>query len=70
MVHYEQTQYGFKFGAAEITRACSDDKKSWSIMMIETAKENLQVYVTKTGKVRIFSSNGKEWSNPKNKETV
>ena len=63
-MHYQETKYGFEFGNAKITRICSDDKRGWVLLGIETDKykgdKSLQVYITKTGKIRIYSQNG-EW---------
>ena len=54
----ETTQYGFNFGAAKVQRLCSDEKKQWVVFSIVTPKEQLQVYVTKTGKVVIHDAAG------------
>jgi hypothetical protein len=54
MMIYEETNYGFKYGAAEITRIASDDKKGWVVLQVKTPKMVIQIYVTKTGKVRIY----------------
>lgn len=62
-VHYRETQYGFEWGAARIERLFKDDKKGWVTFGILTAKESIQVYITKTGKVRIHSHG--EWTPPK-----
>lgn len=63
-VHYAEAAYGFEYGCAKVVRLCSDDKKGWVVIGIETPKfrENggLHVYVTKTGKVRVFHVRG-EW---------
>ncbi|MBU2685808.1 MAG: hypothetical protein KKF27_21415 [Gammaproteobacteria bacterium] len=68
MIHYKETEYGFKFGDAEITRIHSDDKRGWVIVSLETSKFNgnkgLQIYITKTGKIRISDQRG-EWLAPK-----
>lgn len=63
-IHYKLTNYGFEFGSAAIERLCSDTKKGWVVLRIKTLKEDLQAYVTKTGKVRIYSEH-KEWQPPK-----
>ena len=62
MIHYEETMYGFNYGSAKITRMFSDDAKGWVTIGVETPKHPnaIQVYVTKTGKVRVFSKGG-EW---------
>ena len=64
LVHFAETKYGFDYGAAKIERVASDDDKGWVIVGIETPKVTyMQIYVTKTGKVRIFDSRG-EWTAP------
>jgi len=62
MIYYEETKYGFNYGAAKVTRMTSDEKKGWITLGIETPKYKnpIQIYVTKTGKVRVFSE-GREW---------
>lgn len=65
MIYYRETEFGFKYGSAEITRAFSDEKRGWATFMLETPKykghKALQIYVTKTGKVRVLEPGGKEW---------
>ncbi len=69
-MHYKETQTGFEHGAAKITRMCSDKKKGWVVLGLETPKyegvETIQIYVTKTGKVRVSDSKG-EWTPPEKK---
>lgn len=62
MSHYLETKYGFEWGAAKFERCSSDEKKGWITLLITTPKykNGIQVYVTKTGKVRISSDKG-EW---------
>ena len=70
MIHFKEIDYGFEWGAANLTRGFSEDKKGW-ITLILTTKQHpngIQIYVTKTGKVRIHSING-EWSPPVRKES-
>lgn len=66
-MHYEETKYGFNYGSAQITRCFSDEKEGWVILLLETPKHKagtgLQIYVTKTGKVRIHDARG-EWKAP------
>jgi len=67
VTHYEETMYGFEFGPATISRLISD-KKGWVVIGLETPKhtngKEIQIYVTKTGKVRVSDSRG-EWAPPK-----
>ena len=53
-MHTKRTETGFEAGAAKVDLLCSDDKKGWLVIGIGTPKHALQVYVTKTGKVRIW----------------
>lgn len=46
--------YGFKYGAAEVTRIASDEKKGWVILEIKTPKQNLHLQITKTGKINVY----------------
>ena len=64
-MRYVETQYGFDWGAAKITRGFSSEKKGWVTLLLETPKhkEAIQIYVTKSGKVRISDARG-EWKAP------
>jgi len=68
MTHKEligrSTDYGFQWGAAEVTRICHDDKKGWVLLWVKTPRDDLRVYVTRTGKVGITNAAGQEWKNP------
>lgn len=59
----ETTQYGFVWGPATVERAISDDKKGWVLLFVKTKKHphGVQIYVTKSGKVRVFGAGGVEW---------
>ena len=64
-MRYAETKYGFSWGAADIERCFSDEKKGWVTVLLKTPKHpvGIQLFVTKTGKVRI-ASNGGEWKAP------
>lgn len=55
MIKTTLTQTGFTFGAMEVSRYCCDDKKGWVVVGLITPKSKLQVYVTKSGKIRVFN---------------
>jgi len=63
-LHYKETNYGFEYGAAKISRLFSDAKKGWVALGLNTpknekaGKQGYQLYVTKTGKVRIYTPDG------------
>lgn len=59
-IPFAELDYGFQHGAARVTRICSDEKRGWVVLQIETPKSSIQVYVTKTGKIRIHDKDG-EW---------
>jgi len=63
-IHFKENRYGFEYGSAEVTRLFSDTEKGWITLGLETPKHKgnrgIQIYVTKTGKVRVFSTKG-EW---------
>lgn len=61
MIHCFGTDYGFEYGCVEVTRMMSDDKKGWVVIGLKTPKEDIQIYVTKTGKVRIHNKEGIEY---------
>lgn len=52
-VHFELDQYGFEWGSAHVQRIASDEKRGWVVIDIRTPKAALQVYVTKTGRMRL-----------------
>ena len=54
----EITQYGFNFGSAKVERIASDDKRQWVVVGVETPKDRLHIYVTKTGKIDIHDAAG------------
>ncbi len=58
---YIETTYGFIYGSANVERRMSDEKKGWVVIGIKTPKADIQVYVTKTGKVRIYNYYGREF---------
>jgi hypothetical protein len=55
-----KTEYGFSFGSAVVTRLLRDEKQGWVVIGIDTPKGGWQVYVTKTGKVRVYNNKNKE----------
>lgn len=62
-VPFEHTAYGFKYGSAEVTRIASHST-GWVMLEVRTPKGYVQVYATKTGKLRIWA-NGPEVQVPK-----
>jgi hypothetical protein len=50
-VRRELTQYGFQFGSALVER-CMELAKGAVVVSVTTPKHKLNIYVTKTGKMR------------------
>ena len=60
-IHFKDIYYGFEYGSATVERMCSDGEKGWVVMHVTTPRAEIQVYVTKTGKLRVFDyKNGGE----------
>lgn len=58
-IHYNETSFGFEYGAASVIRLHSDKNTGSVVIEVKTPKQTIQVYVTKTGKMRLFK-NGEE----------
>ena len=56
VMKFKETQFGFEWGPVEVERTCSDDAKGWVLLVVKAAKHQngIQLYVTKTGKVRVY----------------
>lgn len=50
---YEETEFGFNFGSAEVTRVCSDKKKGWVILSVKTPRSEIEIRVTKSGIIHV-----------------
>ena len=50
--------FGFEWGSTKITRLFFNEKDGWITLGITTPKDELQIYVTKTGKVRVWNKKG------------
>ncbi len=64
----KDTECGFEWGAVRLTRLASD-KPGWVAISVETPRKDLQIYVTKTGLVRVFEAGVGEWKLKKPPQT-
>ena len=55
-MRFEQTQYGFNWGSAEVERMMSDEDKEWVYLGVRSPKQVIYVYVTRTGKIRVYKA--------------
>jgi len=60
LIPFGENDYGFTWGAATIERTASISSSGVVIITLRTPKQELQIYVTKSGKVRIFERSD-EW---------
>ena len=60
MIHFKKTTFGFEYGNAKVTRLFSNEERGWVTLEVKSDKQAIQIYITKTGKIRIHSK-GKEW---------
>ena len=58
-MNVEPTQYGFKWGSAEVERMMSDEKGGWVYLGVRSPKQVVYVYVTRTGKIRVYKAKHK-----------
>ena len=49
---YQETMYGFRWGAATVVRIASDGNRGWVALEIQSPKESLRVRITKSGLLR------------------
>jgi hypothetical protein len=70
--HHKDDAFGFEWGPARVVRICSDKNKGWVRLGIQTQKFKggnfIEIYITKTGKVRIACPRG-EWKTTAKKAT-
>lgn len=65
-IRFGEADYGFFYGAAEVTRLFSDPKTGRVVIGIKTPKQAIQIGISRTGKVRIHNNDG-EWTAPPKK---
>lgn len=53
-MHYKETKYGFEYGAASVNRFFSNKKTGAVFIEIKTPKQAIEIYVTKTGFIKIY----------------
>lgn len=58
-VRRELTTYGFAFGAAEVERTAELDEGR-VVITLKSPRARLEVYVTRTGRMRVFDR-GQGW---------
>ena len=60
-IPYAETRYGFKWGGGEFRRVCDRKSDGSTVTQLRTDRTALDIYVTRTGKVRVFTHDGGEW---------
>lgn len=59
----QETPFGFNWNCAKIERLASDDKEGWCYLGVTTPRACLEIYITKTGMIRVY--NAKDQTNKK-----
>lgn len=61
-MNVKQNEHGFEWGPVNVACGFLDEKKGWVTLILKTKKypHGVQVYVTKTGKIRVHTADG-EW---------
>lgn len=57
-IYFNETRFGFDYGDAQINRVASDEKQGWVWLSIGTSKTNLQIKVSKTGRMTLYNWKG------------
>ena len=47
------TDYGFTWDNVTVERTVSDDKKGWKVVTVKTPRGRVELYITKTGLIRV-----------------
>lgn len=47
------TDYGFTWDNVTVERTVSDDKKGWKVITVKTPRGRVELYITKTGLIRV-----------------
>lgn len=55
MTHYAETQFGFDWGAAKLSRCLSDDRYGVVITIATTGNQVVNIRVTPGGRIRVGS---------------
>ncbi len=60
-MHFKKTEFGFEWGSAVVQRASSDEEKGWVDISVISPKDRVEIYVTKSGKIRVFDKDWREY---------
>ena len=52
---HKTTKHGFEWGDVKIKRLWACEKRGCVMIALTTSKRKIEIYITKTGKVRIWS---------------
>jgi hypothetical protein len=54
MVPFRPLKFGFQFGSISVTRLSTEEEKGCVVIGIKSPKTDIQIYATKTGKIRVY----------------
>ena len=56
MSNIQRTSFGFDWSCAKIECLASDEKKGWVYLGVTTPRDSIEVYITKSGKIRVYNT--------------
>lgn len=55
-MNIQRTPHGFDWNCAKIECLASDNKKGWMYLGVTTPKDCIEIYITKSGKMRVYNA--------------
>ena len=52
----QRTPHGFDWSCAKTECLSSDEKKGWIYLGVATPKDSIEIYITKSGKMRVYNA--------------
>lgn len=60
-VMVKNTDHGFEWDSVSVNRLWAENQKGRKVLGVTTPKQDISIYITKTGKVRVYGKDGREW---------
>lgn len=58
----KNTDHGFEWDSVSVKRLWAENQKGRKVLGVTTPKQDISIYITKTGKVRVYGKDGREWT--------
>ena len=60
-VMVKNTDHGFEWDSVSVNRLWAENQKGRKVLGVTTPKQDISIYITKTGKVGVYGKDGREW---------